>query len=67
MIRDLSGVVHRDLIIFFFLRLHQWPKKVPRLGVTSELETLAYATAMPDLRFIFNLHRAHSNAGSLTP
>ena len=45
--------------------------EVPRLGVESELELLAYTTntAMPDPRCIGNLHptytTAHGNARSL--
>ena len=42
--------------------------EVPRLGVKSELQPLAYATAtgMPDLSRICDLHTAHGNAGSVT-
>ena len=41
--------------------------EVPRLGVELELQLPAYtsATATPDLSHIWDLHHAHSNAGSL--
>ena len=41
-----------------FLRLHLWHTQVPKLGVESELQLLAYAiaTAMQDLSRICNLH-----------
>ena len=47
-----------------FFRAHWRLKEVLRLGVKSELQLLAYATAtaMPDLSYTI----AHSNAGSLT-
>ena len=32
-------------VIFFFLWPHLWHKEVPRLGVKSELQMLAYTTA----------------------
>ena len=40
--------------------------KFPRLGVESELQLLAYATAtaMQDPSCVCNLHHSHSNAGS---
>ena len=42
----------------FVLELHLWNMEVPRLGVKSELQLLAYttATATPDLSHICNLH-----------
>ena len=50
----------------FLLGLHLQHMEVPRLGVKSELQLLAYATAtaIPDPRHICNLHTAHSNTGS---
>ena len=33
------------LFFFVFLRLYLWHMEVPRLGVTSELQLLAYTTA----------------------
>ena len=43
----------------FFLGLHQWHMEVPRLGVESELQPLAYAraTATRDPSRVCNLHR----------
>ena len=45
-----------------------WHMEVPRLGVQSELQLLAYATAttMPDLSHVCSLHAACVNAISLT-
>ena len=45
---------------FFFLRLHLWHMKIPRLGVESELQLPAYTTATTltttlDLRHIWDL------------
>ena len=34
------------LSFFFFLGPHPWHIEVPRLGVSSELQLLAYATAI---------------------
>ena len=41
-----------------FLGLHLWPMEVPRLGVESEPQVLAYttATAMLDPSFVCDLH-----------
>ena len=48
------------LFLFVFLGPHLWHREVPRLGVKSELELLAYttATATPDLSCIFDLHQS---------
>ena len=45
------------ILFFSLLRSHQWYMEVPRLGVTSELQLLAYttATAMPDLSHVCDL------------
>ena len=51
------------------LRLHPWHMEVPRLGIESELQLQAYAsaTALWDLSHICNLYTtAQGNAGSLT-
>ena len=59
-------------ISFFFLALflgpHPWHMVVPRLGIESELQLLAYtmATAAQDPSHICNLHCCSHNAGSLT-
>ena len=48
------------LCLFFFLQLHLWHTEVPGLGVKSELQwladTIATATATPDLSHICDLH-----------
>ena len=46
--------------ILFFLGPHLWHMEVPRLGVESELQLLAYATvtATPDLSHIWDLHHS---------
>ena len=50
---------------FVFLGPHPQHMQVPRLGVESELQRPAYATATatatPDLNGICDLHHAHSN------
>ena len=55
------------ILIFVFLGL-LWHMEVPRLGVESELQPLAYTTAtgMPDPSLICNLPTTHGNARSLT-
>ena len=47
-------------VFVFVLGLHLQPLEVPRLGVESELQLLAYAkaTTPPDLGCIFNLQLA---------
>ena len=47
--------------VFVFLGPHLRHMEVPRLGVESELEPLAYttATAMADLSHICNLHHSY--------
>ena len=54
--------------ILFILGPHLWHMEVPRLGVKSELQLLAYttATATPDLSCTCNLHHNQGDAGSLT-
>ena len=58
------------MLFICLLGPHAWHMEVPRLGVESELQLLAYATAiaMLDLSHICNLHytTAHNNARSLT-
>ena len=54
----------RDIYIFFlfffFSGSHQCHTEVPRLGVKSELQLLAYATATatPDMSSICDLHHS---------
>ena len=44
---------------FCFLGPHLWHTEVPRLGVESQLQLLAYTTAIatPDPSLVFNLHQ----------
>ena len=46
-----------------------WHMEVPRLGVESELQRLAYtpATAMPDLRLMCDLHHSSGQRQVLNP
>ena len=55
-------------LFFVFLGLHSWHMKVPRLGVKSELQLLAYTTttATWDLSISVTYTTAHGNAGTLT-
>ena len=54
---DLRGGKGTHIFFFFFLALHLWHMKVPRLGVELELYPLTYTTdtAMPDLSHICDL------------
>ena len=56
-------------ILFVFLGLYLWHMEVPRLGVESELQPLAYtiAIAMPDLNHICNLHHSSQQCRILNP
>ena len=57
--------------VFFvcFLGPHLWHMEVPRLGVKSELQLLAYttATAMPDLSSVCDLYHSSRQHGILNP
>ena len=59
------------LNFFFFVFLAPYPQhmKVPRLGVDSELQLLAYttATAAPDPSRIFDLHHSLQQCQILNP
>ena len=66
---QLEPVLHSPLLILFLflffwsfclLRLRLWHMEVPRLGVSSQLQLLAYTTvtATPDLSHICNLHHS---------
>ena len=50
---------------FFFLGLHPWHTAVPRLGVESELQLPAYATASWDLNCIRDLHHSSQQCQTL--
>ena len=47
-------------IFFFFLGLYPWHMEIPKLGVESELQLLAYATAraMADLSHVCDPHHS---------
>ena len=51
-------------LFFFFLGPYPWHMEVPRLGVKSELEMPAYATATPmlDPSHICDLHQPQLTA-----
>ena len=55
---------------FFFLLYHLWHMEVPGLGIESELQLLAYATATAtqDLSHVYTVSKPQlaGNAGSLT-
>ena len=54
---------------FGFLGLHSWHMEVPQLGVESELQLLAYATASApwDPSHIFDLHHSSWQCQILNP
>ena len=41
---------------FFFVGPHPCHVEIPKLGIKSELQLLAFTTATPELSFIGNLH-----------
>ena len=47
---------------FFFLRLHLQHMEVPRLGVESERQLQAYASATAELSRIGHLHHSHTRS-----
>ena len=57
------------LLLFCFLGPHPRPMEVPRLGVESELELLAYttATATQDPSHVCNLHHSSRHRRILNP
>ena len=46
------------VVVFSFLGPHLWHMKVPRLGVESELQLLAYATATQDPSLVCDRHQS---------
>ena len=56
-------------LFFYFLGLHPWHMEVPRLGVSLELQLLAYTTASAtwDLSCICKLHHSSGQCQSLNP
>ena len=68
--RENSQKLHFFLFCFFcFLGLHPWHMKVPRLGMESELQLLAYttATATPNLSHICELYHSSRQCQILNP
>ena len=57
------------VFILLFLGLHPGQMEVPRLGVQSELQLLAYVTAiaMLDLSLAFDLHHSSRQRWILNP
>ena len=58
---------HRANPFFCLLGPHLWHMEVPRLGAESELQLLAYTIAMPDLRFVSDLHHSSWQCQILNP
>ena len=60
-----------NVVTFFFpfLGLHLWHTEVPRLGVKSELQLPAFATAteMPDPSHVCNLYHSSQQRQILNP
>ena len=55
--------------LFFFLGPYPWHVKVPRLGVESDLQLLAYApaTATPDPSYVCDLYHSSQQGQILNP
>ena len=72
---NLLGFLSLALILFYFcccclfLGLYLLHMEVPRLGIKSELQPLAYttATATPDPRHVFDLHHSSGQRWILNP
>ena len=58
---------HIIISYFVFLGLHPQHVEVPRLGVESELPLLAYATAVPNLSHVCDLHPSSQQLRALNP
>ena len=65
-IQQLLSLIRFPPPFFFLLQWHVQHMEFPRLGVESELQPLAYTTAMPHLSHVCNLHIAHGNVRSMT-
>ena len=65
----LFGSLFGEYFILFYFGLHLWRMEVPRLGVESELQPLAYATASaaPDPSRICNRHHSSRQCWILNP
>ena len=64
-----SGLICSFFLLGFFLGPHPWHVEIPRLGVRSELQLLAYttATAMPRSESILLYHNGNSQLCSSSP
>lgn len=65
----LFGTCHNRFFFFVFLGLYSRHMEVPRLGVESELQLLAYTTAIgtPDLSCVCYLHHSSQHLWILNP
>ena len=50
--------IYLSIYLFCFLGPHPQHMEVPKLGVRSELQLLAYATATPEPSQVCNLHHS---------
>ena len=70
-LEQIFSSVHVIKLSFFFFRLHLQHMEVSSLGVTSELQLLAYAiaavTAMQDPSCIYDLHYSSQQRQILNP
>ena len=55
------------IVIFYFLGLHPQHIEVPRLGIKSELQLPAYATATQEPRCVYDLHHSSQQHHILNP
>ena len=55
-----NDIISFCFVLFCFSRLHPWHMEVPRLGVESEIQLLAYTTAttIQNLSHVSNLHNS---------
>ena len=71
---DLFSICYHFILFIYYLYFswflgpQPWHMEVPRLGVESELQLVAYttATATPHLSCVCNLYHSSQHAGSLT-
>ena len=65
----MTGAIYLFIYLFSFLGLHPWPLEIPRLGVTLELQLLAYitATATWDSSHVCDLHHSSRQCRILNP
>ena len=65
--KGLKPRFHPGLFNFSFSGLHVWHVEVPRLGVESELQLLAYTTVTSDPSHTDNLHCSSQQRQILNP